>query len=126
VIIIIRLPNLSTSQPASGIAIKEPTGLLNNKPPSSPSLKPSCSFISGIREAQLAKHKPVIKKNALSAILLLIFIFIYSVKAQLIIPDAGGRTGKRLQGKINCLQFYLLRVTPKMSVFLEKRAVIFN
>lgn len=57
-----RLSNLDTSQPEIGNPISELTGIDNSTVPNSASLKLKKSFIVGIREAQVAKHKPFKKK----------------------------------------------------------------
>jgi hypothetical protein len=85
IILIERLPNLFISQPAMGIAIREPTGLLNSKAPNSPSLNPNFSLISGILEAQLEKHKPLKKNKEFTAILLFRFVCILLKNAATIV-----------------------------------------
>lgn len=58
----VRLSNFDTSQPEIGNPISELIGIASNTVPNSASLKLKKSFIVGIREAQVAKHKPFKKK----------------------------------------------------------------
>jgi hypothetical protein len=85
IILIERLPNLFISQPAMGIATREPIGLLNSKAPSSPSLNPNFSLMSGILEAQLEKHKPLKKNKEFTAILRFRFVCILLKNATTIV-----------------------------------------
>ena len=62
-----RLSNFDTSQPEIGNPISELIGIDNNTVPNSASLKSKKSFIVGIREAQVAKHKPDKKKYVFKA-----------------------------------------------------------
>lgn len=57
-----RLSNFDTNQPEIGNPISELIGMANRTDPSSASLKLKKSLIVGIREAQVAKHKPDKKK----------------------------------------------------------------
>ena len=57
-----RLSNFETSQPEIGNPISELIGIDSNTVPNCASLKLKKSFIVGIREAQVAKHKPDKKK----------------------------------------------------------------
>jgi len=66
---IIRLPNFATSQPAIGSDVISPIGKLSRTAPSFALFKCSFVWISGIRDAQLAKHNPAKKKKLLTAIL---------------------------------------------------------
>lgn len=56
------LSNFETSQPEIGNPINELTGIASNKLPSSASLSWKNAFNVGIREAQVAKPKPAMKK----------------------------------------------------------------
>lgn len=58
----LRLSNLETSQPEIGNPIIELMGIANNTVPNCASLKLKKSLMVGIREAQVAKPKPDIKK----------------------------------------------------------------
>ena len=58
----LRLSNFETSHPEIGNPISELMGIDNNTVPNCASLKLKKSFIVGIREAQVAKHKPDKKK----------------------------------------------------------------
>ena len=55
------LPNALTSQPASGREMKKPTGRAKSTPPSEEAESLRLSWIVGMRDAQLAKHRPCIK-----------------------------------------------------------------
>lgn len=57
-----RLSNLETSQPEIGNPISELMGIDSNMVPNCASLKLKKSLMVGIREAQVAKHKPNKKK----------------------------------------------------------------
>ena len=57
-----RLSNLETSQPEMGNPISELIGIDSSTVPNCASLKLKKSLMVGIREAQVAKHKPDKKK----------------------------------------------------------------
>ena len=56
------LSNFETNHPENGNPISELIGIANNTDPNSASLKLKKSLIVGIRDAQVAKHKPDKKK----------------------------------------------------------------
>lgn len=60
-----RLSKRETSQPEMGRPISELTGMAKRSVPNSASLKSKNVLIVGIREAQVEKLKPEIKKNML-------------------------------------------------------------
>jgi hypothetical protein len=66
-------PNLSTMIPDKGRAKRAPTGLTSKTAPNSLSLKLKLSFISGILDAQIEKHRPLWKNSAFRAILSFVF-----------------------------------------------------
>ncbi len=57
-----RLSNFETSQPEIGNPISELIGIESSTVPNCASLKSKKSFMVGIRDAQVAKHKPDKKK----------------------------------------------------------------
>jgi hypothetical protein len=61
----IRLSYLATSQPENGNPTREVSGIASKIVPNSASFKSKNSFIVGIRDAQVAKLKPEIKKKIL-------------------------------------------------------------
>lgn len=56
-----------TAQPDNGRLNIRPDGSASKTAPNPASLNPNFSLISGIRLAQLAKHKPAIKKKTATA-----------------------------------------------------------
>src|SRR5262245_29169548 len=56
------LPSRSTNQAAKGSDTQKPTGKANNTVPIEASLRASDALMVGMRDAQLAKHNPCIKK----------------------------------------------------------------
>ena len=60
-----RLSNLETSQPENGKPISDVTGMASNIVPSSASFNAKYVLMVGIRDAQVAKLKPEMKKNIL-------------------------------------------------------------
>lgn len=61
----IRVSNLETSQPERGKPINEVTGIASKRVPNSASFKSKYVLMVGIRDAQVAKLKPEIKKKIL-------------------------------------------------------------
>jgi hypothetical protein len=59
-----RGPNRVTTGPASGSATTDPAAVASNTKPSCDAFKPSSCLTCGIREAQLAKQKPMLTKAA--------------------------------------------------------------
>src|SRR5687767_6342258 len=74
------LPAFSISHPEKGRARKNPAGSANRMAPNAELLNSSLACMLGMREAQLAKQSPCIKKKALTAIRLI-----------RIVPRTGGR-----------------------------------
>src|ERR1700733_1105513 len=74
------LPKRATNQPAIGKEKRRPTGRLNNTAPNDALLRCSFSWISGILDAQLEKHKPVRKKKMLTLIRCVLLFGRYVVK----------------------------------------------
>lgn len=66
-VIMVLLLNLVTAHPDKGKLSINPDGNASKTAPNPASLMPSLSLISGIRLAQLAKHKPAIKKKIATA-----------------------------------------------------------
>ena len=62
-----RLPCLATSHPASGSDTNCPNGIASSTPPSAASEMPMCCCTLGMRDAQLAKHRPNRKNKAPTA-----------------------------------------------------------
>ena|ERR1700733_2425464 len=65
----LRLPILGIIQPIKGNEHINPDGMANNTPPNPASDKCMNCLIVGMRDAQLAKHRPDIKNIAATAIL---------------------------------------------------------
>ena len=64
----LRLPILGIIQPINGKEHIKPEGMASNTPPKPASDRCKNCLIVGIRDAQLAKHKPDIKNIAATAI----------------------------------------------------------
>ena len=62
-----RLPMRAATQPANGIATRAPSAMVRSASPSAPSLRPRLSCTAGMRETQVAKRRPLIKKSAATA-----------------------------------------------------------